>query len=134
MAGVEAANKKQKDSTGSSAAVPQDDGIDSQIQQLINQHCMMIRVHEDVGAKVSNKKQKSAMKSTLDRISATVLFAGMDDAKASAHSKYGLKLFTIVLSVVMAIFMQDYINTVCDISGCALNMTTSIIRLRDFWI
>ena len=82
VAGVEAANKKQKDSTGSSAAVPQDDGIDSQIQQLINQHCMMIRVHEDVGAKVSNKKQKSAMKSTLDRISTTVLFAGMDDAKA----------------------------------------------------
>ena len=84
LAGVEAANKKQKDSggTGSSAAVSQPGGIDSQIQDLINQHCMMIRVHEDVRAKVSNKKQKSATKSTLDRISATVLFAGMDDGSS----------------------------------------------------
>ena len=87
LAGVEAAKKKQNtagDGSGSSVATPPSDGIDSQIQQLIDQHCMMIRVHEDVRGTlpVSKKKQKSAMSSTLDRISATVLFAGMDDGSS----------------------------------------------------
>ena len=56
------------DGSGSSVATPPSDGIDSQIQQLIDQHCMMIRVHEDVRGTlpVSKKKQKSAMSSTLD--------------------------------------------------------------------
>lgn len=52
---------------------------------------------------------------------------GMDLEDDIAWKKHGLRFFVVALSVLVAIVFQDAVNVICSISGCALNMSTSVI-------